>query len=174
MLNTIVRSTLQKCDTNLPRQGIELRTSASVDECCNYRRYFRCETVTPVKGCYTVANTTLLYPECCPRLVCPPVIPWWRQGMSRHGSWSPFSFSLEKSFYLYTTQYSLSALVRHAGLNHENTYLFYTVFILFKWIAQLWQVYSVRELAGITKPSRVYTIDVCQEQNISQRTAQLV
>ncbi|KAL4235522.1 hypothetical protein ACF0H5_003919 [Mactra antiquata] len=34
-----------------------------------------CDAITPVIGCYQVVDTSLSYPECCPRLECPPIDP---------------------------------------------------------------------------------------------------
>ncbi|KAH3695508.1 hypothetical protein DPMN_082968 [Dreissena polymorpha] len=34
-----------------------------------------CPILTPIIGCYPVQAAVLPYPECCPRLVCPPFQP---------------------------------------------------------------------------------------------------
>ncbi|KAH3695509.1 U-scoloptoxin(16)-Er13a-like [Dreissena polymorpha] len=47
-------------------------------ECyCDHQGYGcdSCQPLTPIIGCYPVESRGLAYPECCPRLVCPPITP---------------------------------------------------------------------------------------------------
>ncbi|WAR24258.1 hypothetical protein MAR_037927 [Mya arenaria] len=56
--------------------GERWNVAGSCIECyCDHGGYGceSCQDLTPIPGCYPVVDTTLVYPECCPRLVCPAI-----------------------------------------------------------------------------------------------------